>query len=82
MIVHLNRLGYRINHKRVLRLMRQMGPRPSIHGQGSASRVRCVASTPHWLRGLMIDRPNQVWATDISYVPLARGFICLVAVMD
>jgi putative transposase len=37
---------------------------------------------PYLLRGLMIDRPNQVWATDITYIPMARGFVYLAAVMD
>ena len=37
---------------------------------------------PYLLRGLVIDRPNQVWATDITYIPMARGFVYLVAIMD
>jgi transposase InsO family protein len=37
---------------------------------------------PYLLRGLLIDRPNQVWATDIIYIPMARGFVYLFAVMD
>jgi putative transposase len=37
---------------------------------------------PYLLRGLVIDRPNQVWATDITYIPMARGFIYLIAVID
>ncbi|MBZ5875249.1 IS3 family transposase [Chromohalobacter salexigens] len=82
MTAHLNRLGRRINRKRVRRLMRQMGlqaiyPRPRTSLPGKGHRIY-----PYRLRGLTIDRPNQVWATDISYIPLARGFMYLVAVMD
>lgn len=82
MSAHLNRLGHRVNRKRVRRLMRQMGlqaiyPRPRTSLPGKGHRIY-----PYRLRGLTIDRPNQVWATDVSYLPLARGFMYLVAVMD
>ncbi len=82
MTAHLNRLGHRVNRKRVRRLMRQMGlqavyPRPRTSLPGKGHRIY-----PYRLRGLTIDGPNQVWATDISYIPLARGFMYLVAVMD
>ena len=77
-----NQHGYAVNHKRVARLMQQMGLRAVY------PRPRTSVSEPrHWkypylLRGLDIDRPNQVWAADITYVPLPRGFMYLVAVMD
>lgn len=82
MTVHFNRLGHRVNRKRIRRLMRQMGlqavyPRPRTSLPGKGHRIY-----PYRLRGLTIDGPNQVWATDISYIPLARGFMYLVAVMD
>lgn len=74
--------GYAVNRKRVRRLMRQMGlvalypkPRTSIPGAGHTI-------YPYRLRGLTIDRPNQVWATDITYLPMAKGFMFLVAIMD
>jgi putative transposase len=41
-----------------------------------------ASDLPYQLRGLTADRPNQVWATDITYTPMARGFLYLVAVMD
>ena len=82
MRVHLQHQGYRINRKRVQRLMRTMGiqavyPRPRTSVPGDGHKVY-----PYLLKGLKIDRPNQVWATDISYVPLARGFMYLVAIID
>ena len=74
--------GYTVNPKRVRRLMRQMGleaiyrkPRLSVPGPGH--RIY-----PYRLRGLKIDRPNQVWSSDITYIRLRQGFIYLVAVMD
>ena len=74
--------GYAVNPKRVRRLMRQMGleaiyrkPRLSVPGPGH--RIH-----PHRLRGLKIDRPNQVWSSDITYIRLRQGFIYLAAVMD
>ncbi|MCW8828918.1 MAG: IS3 family transposase [Gammaproteobacteria bacterium] len=74
--------GYRVNRKRVQRLMRTMGlvalyPKRNLSLANQAHKVY-----PYLLRGLTIDRPNQVWATDITYIPMARGFIYLVAVMD
>ena len=74
--------GRRLNRKRVQRLMRLMGlqalgPKPKTSGPSAQHRVY-----PYLLRGRRIDRPNQVWAADITYIPLARGFLYLVAVMD
>jgi putative transposase len=79
---YLQRLGYKINRKRVQRLMRLMGleaiyPKPKTSIPYPEHRIY-----PYLLRGLEIDRPNQVWATDITYIPLARGFMYLVAIMD
>jgi putative transposase len=74
--------GYRANRKRVQRLMRLMGlesvaPKPNSSRPNQEHPVY-----PYLLRGLTIDRPNQVWAADITYIPLARGFAYLVAIMD
>jgi putative transposase len=74
--------GYRANRKRVQRLMRLMGlesvaPKPNTSRRNVEHPVY-----PYLLRGLTIDRPNQVWAADITYIPLARGFAYLIAVMD
>jgi len=74
--------GYRVNPKRVARLMQQMGvqavyPRPRTSIAEPQHR-----KYPYLLRGLDIERPNQVWAADITYVPLPQGFMYLVAVLD
>ena len=74
--------GRRLNRKRVQRLMRLMGlqalgPKPKTSGPSAQHRVY-----PYLLRGRRIDRPNQVWAADITYIPMTRGFLYLVAVMD
>ena len=74
--------GERVNRKRIQRLMRLMGlvalyPKRRTSAPGKGHKIY-----PYRLRGLSIDRPNQVWATDIVYVPMARGFMYLVAIMD
>jgi putative transposase len=74
--------GHRVNRKRVQRLMRTMGlaalyPKRNLSLANQAHKVY-----PYLLRGLAIDRPNQVWATDVTYIPMARGFVYLVAIMD
>ena len=71
-----------VNRKRVQRLMRTMGiaalyPRKCTSVPAAGHRVY-----PYLLRGLSIDRANQVWSSDITYVPMQRGFMYLVAVMD
>jgi len=79
---HLRRLGYKVNRKRIQRLMRIMGleaiyPRPRTSRPHPEHKVY-----PYLLRDLTIDHPNQVWAADITYIPMSRGFMYLVAVMD
>jgi putative transposase len=74
--------GQRVNRKRVRRLMRLMG----IAGLGPKPRTTKPAPGhkvyPYLLRDLVIDRPNQVWAADITYIPIGRGFLYLVAIID
>jgi putative transposase len=78
----LAREGYAVNRKRVQRLMRVMGiqaiyPKRRTSQPGVGHKIY-----PYLLRGLAVTRPDQVWAADITYVPLAHGFMYLVAVMD
>ena len=82
MTLHLQRLGYRVNRKRIQRLMRLMGleaiyPKPKTSRPHPEHKIY-----PYLLRDLNINRPNQVWAADITFIPMARGFMFLVAVMD
>ena len=79
---YLNRLGHRVNRKRVQRLMRKMGlvslaPKPNTSLFNKAHKVY-----PYLLRGLSIERPNQVWCTDITYIRMSGGFVYLIAIMD
>jgi putative transposase len=74
--------GEPVNRKRVQRLMRLMGieaiyPKPKLSQPGQGHKV-----FPYLLRGVTIDRVDQVWSTDITYVPLATGFMYLAAVID
>jgi putative transposase len=79
---HLRRLGYKVNRKRVQRLMRLLGLE-AIYPKRKTSRPHPAHKVyPYLLRNLTIDRPNQVWTADITYVPMSRGFMYLVAVMD
>lgn len=82
MTAMLNRHGYEVNRKRVQRLMRLMGleaiyPKPRLSQGHPEHKVY-----PYLLRGLPIIRVNQVWGTDITYIPLKHGWLYLVALMD
>ena len=78
----LERRGIAVNRKRVQRLMRAMGMR-AIYRRPSTSRKAPEHRVyPYLLRNARITRPNYVWAADITYLPMARGFLYLVAVMD
>jgi putative transposase len=81
MVAVLRRDGWGVNRKRVRRLMRVMRIE-AIYQKPNTSRRPDHVVYPYLLRGLAIDRPNQVWCADITYVPLAKGFVYLVAVMD
>ena len=82
MTVWLGKQGHWINRKRVQRLMRAMGlqaiyRRPRTSQPGPGHKVY-----PYLLGRMEITRPNQVWAADITYIPMSRGFLSLVAIMD
>ena len=78
----LNQEGNRVGRKHVRTLMRRMGIEAIYRKQNTSRPHPEHAVFPYLLRGLAIDRPNQVWACDITYIPMARGFVYLVAVMD
>ena len=82
MVVMLARVGHIVNRKRVQRLMRQMGLVGMAPGPNTSRPHPGHKVYPYLLRGVCIDRPNQVWSTDITYIRLAHGFVYLVAVMD
>lgn len=74
--------GYQVNHKRIHRLfklmgLQTMGPKPNTSKPGKNHKVY-----PYLLRGLKIERANQVWAMDITYIPVRGGYLYLCAVID
>lgn len=82
MTAYLQRQGYPVNHKRVQRLMQLMGlqaiyPKAHPKDTGQAHRIY-----PYLLRNRLIDRPLQVWSSDITYIPMQGGFMYLTAVID
>jgi putative transposase len=82
MTEYLQRLGFAVNGKRVLRLMRLLGlqalaPKPNL-----SKPVREHLKFPYLLRGLKIERVDQVWAADITYIRMRNGFLYLLAIMD
>ena len=77
-----NKEGVEIGRRRVTTLMRRMGIEALYRKPGTSKRTPGHKIRPYLLRGLTIDRPNQVWAMDITYVPMARGFVYLAAVVD
>ncbi|SFJ37465.1 putative transposase [Albimonas pacifica] len=79
---HLRRQGHEVGRKRVRRLMAKIGveavyQRPKTSQPHPEHRI-----WPYLLRNMVIDRPNQVWCADITYLPMRRGFLYLVAIMD
>jgi len=83
MTVRLNRHpGVAVNHKRVARLMQIMGLQAIFPGPRTSIPDQQHKKYPYLLRNLKIQRPNQVWSADITYVPMPHGFMYLVAVID
>ena len=80
--VWLQNQGYLINRKRLLRLMRQMGWQTLFRRKSTSDPDKQNRVYPYLLKGLLIERANQVWATDITYVPMKKGFMYLCAVID
>jgi putative transposase len=82
MVAALRQDGWAVNRKRVRRLMRVMGLEAIYQKPNTSKGHPDHKIYPYLLRGLAIDRPNQVWCADITYIPMAKGFVYLVAVMD
>ena len=78
----LRREGHGIGRKHVGTLMKRMGIEALYRKPNLSRRHAAHLIYPYLLRHLVIDRPNQVWATDITYIPMRRGFVYLVAVLD
>lgn len=79
---HLNRQGYAISRNRVRRLMRKMGLVAIYQKPKTTARNKEHLVYPYLLRNLKISKSNQVWCSDITYIPMRRGFMYLVAVKD
>ncbi len=74
--------GHRVNRKRVRRLMQVMGLKAIYRRPRTSTPAPGHRIYPYLLSGVEITRPNQVWAADITYIPMARGFLYLVAIID
>jgi putative transposase len=74
--------GYAVGRKHVATLMRRMGIEALYRKANTSRRHPEHRIYPYLLRGLTIDRPNQAWAMDITYLPMARGFVYLAVVLD
>jgi putative transposase len=79
---YLRGVGLVVNHKRIRRLLRKMGimaqyPRRTLSNLGEVRYIR-----PYLLKNLKIERANEVWQIDITYIPMAKGFMYLVAIID
>ena len=82
MMFELNKEGRAVNRKRVQRLMRVMGIVALVPCPGTSKPAPGHKIYPYLLRGLTIAEPNHVWAADITYIPMAHGFLYLVAIID
>ena len=82
MVFELNEAGHGVNRKRVQRLMRLMGIEALVPRPGTSKAAPGHKIYPYLLRGMSITEPNHVWASDITYIPMAHGFLYLVAIID
>jgi putative transposase len=78
----LRREGHDVGRKHVGTLMRRMGIEPLYRKPRTSIPAREAATYPYLLENLAIERPNQVWSSDITYVPMAHGFLYLMAILD
>ena len=82
MVRHLRREGFAVGRKRIRRLMAKMGLVPIYQRPRTTVPHPEHRVYPHLLRDMVVDRPNQVWCANLTYIPMRRGFLYLVAVMD
>ena len=79
---HLRNEGHVVNYKRIRRLMRLILLMPIYQKPDTSRPAKGHKTYPYLLGGLRVERPNQVWCADITYIPMQRGFLYLVAIMD
>ena len=79
---HLKRQGYCVSRKRIRRLMRKMGLAPIYQKPRTSEPHPEHRIYPYLLRGVSIERPDHAWCADVTYIPMRRGFLYLVAIMD
>jgi putative transposase len=79
---HLQNDGHVVNYKRIRRLMRLMRLMPIYQKPDTSKPAKGHKTYPYLLGGLRVERPNQVWCADITYLPMRKGFLYLVAIMD
>ena len=79
---HLQNEGHAVNEKRIRRLMRFMRLMPIYQKPDTSKPAKGHKTYPYLLGGLRVERPNQVWCADITYLPMRKGFLYLVAIMD
>lgn len=82
MVEHLQQNSWTVNRKRIQRLMRIMGIEGIAPGPNTSNPHPGHKIYPYLLRNYLIERPNQVWSTDITYIPMPCGFMYLVAIID
>lgn len=78
----LRKMGYRVNEKRVGRLMQKMGIKALVPGPHTSVPRKPHKKYPYLLKGLEVRKCDQVWAADITYIPVSQGYIYLIAVID
>lgn len=74
--------GFSVGERRIRRLMRKMGIQPIYRRRSLSVPGPAVYIRPYLLRGLKVERPNQVWSIDITYIPMRKGFLYLTAIID
>ena len=79
---HLRAQGHLVNQKRIRRLMRLMGLMPIYQRPRTSTKAKGHKTYPYLLRRLTVERPNHVWCSDVTYLPMRRGFLYLVVIMD